>query len=126
MTELKEYRCKYCGHIIEESRKPYGYCPVCGVDMSIFYELVKKKSSKSLQTKKPVKGGYRVHLHWTDPTFYFRKYKDKIIIYLEYGLQHSERERIGEIPYSRYEKIMKLEKNKRDSMLADIAEKFLK
>ena len=125
MIKLKEYRCKRCGYTIIADSKPYGYCPVCGTDMSIFYELVKKKETKS-QPKKSVKGGYRVHLHWTDPTFYFRKYKDKVIIYIEYGLQHSKKERIGEIPYSRYEKIMKLEKNKRDSMLADIAGKFLK
>jgi len=126
MKELKEYRCKFCGHSIIADSKPYGYCPVCGTDMSIFYGLVKKKEVSKTQPKKRVKSGYRVHLHWTDPTFYFRKYKDKVIIYEEYGLQHPKKERIGEIPYSRYEKIMRLEKSKRDSMLADIAEKFLK
>jgi len=122
---MKEYRCKYCGYSIIADNLPFGYCPVCGVDVSIFYELVKEKEVNKTQPKKK-RSGYRVHLHWTDPTFYFRKYKDKVIIYEEWGLQHPKRERIGEIPYSRYEKIMRLEKSKRDSILADIAEKFLK
>ena len=126
MKELKKYRCKHCGYCVYSDTKPRGYCTICGTDMSIFYELVKTEEGKSQPRKKLKRGGYRVHLHWTDPTFYFRKYKDKVIIYEEWGLQHPKRERIGEIPYSRYEKIMRLEKSKRDSILADIAEKFLK
>jgi len=126
MKELKEYRCKFCGHSIIADSKPYGYCPVCGTDMSIFYELVKKKEVSKTQPKKRVKGGYRVHLHWNDPTFYFRKYKNKVIIYLEYGLQHPKKERIGEMPYTKYQKIMELDKKKRDLILANIAEGLLR